>query len=117
MILRFKGSVACHQLEDGDAQGPEIDPFIISSTQVHLWGLIKVSPDDGQHISPCSPLEGLLADAKVNYLEDLGLWAVEHILRLDIPMTDISIMQILNGLHKLPNNPLQLSLILDIALT
>lgn len=76
-----------------------------------------MSPDNGEHVSPGPPLEGFLADAKVNNLEDLGLWAVEHILWLDIPMTDISIMQILDGLHQFPHNALQLSLILDLALT
>ena len=75
-----------------------------------------MSSNDSEHIPSCSSLEGLLADAKVNDLDDFSLGTVKHVLRLDIPMTDISIMQILDRPHKLPSNSLQLCLILDLAL-
>lgn len=75
-----------------------------------------MSSNDSQHISPCSPLKGLLADSEVNDLDHFSHRTVKYIFRLDIPMTYISIMQILNRLHKLPNNRLQLSLIPNVAL-
>lgn len=53
--------------------------------------------DYSKHVPPAAPLEGLLADAKIDDLDPLGLPAVENILGLDVPVANIAVMQILDG--------------------
>lgn len=53
-----------------------------------------------KHVSPAAPLKGLLANAKINDLDPLGLPAVENVLRLDIPMANIAVMEILDSLDQ-----------------
>jgi hypothetical protein len=53
-----------------------------------------------KHISPAAPLESLLTNPKIDDLDRLGLPAVENILRLDVPMANISIVEILDSLDQ-----------------
>jgi len=66
VVFALKGDTSCHNLEDGNTHSPQINPFIISSTNENLWGHEVVSANDCQHFSSLSSEEGFLGDAKVN---------------------------------------------------
>lgn len=97
VVLGLKGRVSSNQLVNGDSECPEIDSFIISSSDVHLRRKVKLRSDDGEHIPSVSPLEGLLADAEIDDLDLLLLRVIEDVLGLYIPMADILIMNIADG--------------------
>lgn len=101
MILRLKRRISSNQLVNGDPQCPEIYPFIVSSSDVHLRCQVKLRADDRKHIPPVTPLEGLLADAEIDDLDLLLLRVIEYVLRLYIPMADILIMNIADGRDQL----------------
>lgn len=63
-----------------------------------------------KHVPPAAPLEGLLADAEIDDLDPLGLPAVENILRLDVPVANIAVMQILDGFDQFLGHQLDLLL-------
>ena len=67
-----------------------------------------------KHISPAAPLEGLLADAEIDDLDPLGLPAVEDVLRLDIPVANIPVMQILDSFDQFLGHQFDLLLAADV---
>lgn len=105
--------MACDHLKHSDSQRPEIDSFVVASSEVNFWSLIVVSADHGQHVSAHSSLVSLFADAEVDDLHCLTERAIQYIFGLYISVAYIPIMQILQRFHKLFHNILQLLLCLD----
>jgi hypothetical protein len=108
--------MACDEFEDSDAQGPKIDPFVVSASNVDLRSLVEVGADHGEHVPARSFLKSFLADSKVDDLDFLGLGAIENILRLDVPVADVAVVQVLDGGDQLLYNDFKLCLIGDAAL-
>jgi hypothetical protein len=52
--------------------------------------------DDGEHIPPGAPLKGLLSNAKVNNLYLLVSAAIENVLRFNVTMTYIMVVEVAN---------------------
>ncbi len=75
-----------------------------------------MSSSNRQHISPRPSLESFLANPKINNFNHLRFLAVKDIFRFDIPMADISVMQILNGPNEFLHNKFELLLVLDLAI-
>lgn len=53
-------------------------------------------------------MEGALGYSEVNNLDSLGLAIVEHILRLDVAMADVSLMDVTYSFKQLRKKKLQL---------
>ena len=114
MVLTLEGCFSSDKLVDSDSNWPQVDFFIIASTSENLRCQVKIRPYYGQHISPLSSLEGFFADTKVNDLQSFYQGVIENIFWFDITMTDISLMQIGNGLQYLSEYDLHFWLIFDI---
>lgn len=110
VVLGFKGSVAGDHPEDSDSQGPQIDPLVVASSEVHFRSLVVVSADHGQHVPAHSSLVGLFADAEVDELYCPADRTVEYILGLDVAVAYIPVVQILQRLDQLLDHVLQLLL-------
>jgi hypothetical protein len=114
VILRLERGGASEHFEHGDAESPKINPFVVASADVDLWSLVEMRTNYSKHVPPAPPLKGLLADAKIDYLHSSGLPAVKNILGFDIPMANITVMQVLDSLHELLGHRLDLLLGADV---
>lgn len=60
--------------------------------------------DDSEHISSSTSLEGLFCDLKINEFNFSCLAVIKDVFRLDIPMTDVPIVDIFNCPNNLSDN-------------
>jgi hypothetical protein len=114
VILGLERGGASEHFEHGDAESPKINPFVVASADVDLWSLVEMRTNYSKHVPPAPPLKGFLADAEIDYLHSFGLPAVKNILGFDIPMANITVMQVLDSLHELLGHRLDLLLGADV---
>ena len=108
--------MASNHLEDRNTQSPQVNSLIVSSSNEDLRSHEEVGSDDCEHVSPLPSKEGPLGDAEVNEFDLFLFFVKQYILRLYIPMADISGVKVLKGSKKLPNNGPQLFLIFSLVL-
>jgi len=87
MIRGLKGGFPLNNLINHNPKSPHIDPPIIAD-QGTSQGLIKQGAGISPHINPRPPLNKTPTNPKVNNLNPGHLPFIEHILGLNIPMTD-----------------------------
>ena len=94
MILRLKRCIVCYDFEYCNAQSPKINSFIIATSYKNLRGHVKMSSDNGEHISSLSSEESFLGYTKINDFHLFFDSVIKYIFRFDITMTNISAVEI-----------------------
>ena len=97
MVFGLERRIACNKFVDSDTQSPDINSFIIASSEVDLGCKEEISPNDGEHVSATSPQKCLFGYAKINNFNFLILLIIEYIFGFDIPMAYIMRMQVAEG--------------------
>ena len=100
MVLGFKRGCPGNHGEESGSVGPEIDSFIVSSSQQDLRSQVEGGSDDGQHVPARSSLVELFGNAEVDDLDPPIEGIVEHIFWLDIAMADIPFVYEGEGLQE-----------------
>lgn len=108
VIFGLEGSAACNELIYGDADGPQVDPFVIASSNVDFGSQVIVSAYDGEHISSVASLEGLFCYFEIYELNFFGFGIVEDIFGFDVSMGDVTIVDISHSSNNLSDDILEL---------
>ena len=111
MVFTLEGSAPCDKFVDSDSDGPNVHFLIIATSSEYLGGKVEVGSNYGEHVSPLPSLKSFLANSKVNNFDSLHDRIVEYILGLDVPMTNISLMNIGDSVKNLGENNSKLILI------
>lgn len=104
VVLRLKGGPSSDQLVDRDGSRPNVDLLVVAASTEHLWGPVEESSRDGEHVDPAGPPLELPADAEVDELYLFGDRIIENIFRLDVPMSNRTLVHVLNGFQQLLND-------------
>ena len=86
---------------------PNIDLLIVASPQIYFRSEVEMSTNNCQHISPNSPQKSFFWYSKINNFYFTLILVKKNILRLNISMTNIPIVKILNNFYELWDNGLE----------
>jgi len=105
--------LTCSQLKQSDSQSPKINFFVIPSPKKDFGCQILRSADDGDHISAFSSEKGAFADAKIDEFDLPGERVIQYVIRLDISVADVPLVDVADGCQQLLNDVPEFSLVLD----
>jgi len=101
VIFRLKGSIPCDQFIQKDTCRPYIYFFIIPSSSKHLRCSVIKGSSDGEHVELSTSTVVFPANSKVNEFKFQGYRIIQQVLKLDVSMSNRSLMKIVQSFHQL----------------
>jgi hypothetical protein len=95
VIFGLKRSDILDELIDKHTEGPEVNPFIIASASEHFRSTVVGRASHREHLFAGSSMKALATAAKINQDGPLIFSIIQNVFRLDVSVTDVSLMNVL----------------------
>ena len=91
-----------------DSNGPDVYFLVIPSAWKHLRRPVKQGSSDCEHVNFSISPDKLFGSAEIDYFDGLGFRVIKNILRFQVSMAYVSLMQVFYTLQQLVYNILKL---------
>jgi hypothetical protein len=94
VIFALERSDFFNEFVDQHSKRPEINPLIVASSGEHLRGTIIGGSSHGEHFFAGAAFKTFAATSKVDQNGLPFLFIIQNVLRLDVPMANVSLVDV-----------------------